>query len=334
MGIKIIKSNIVTLGTDAIVNAANSSLAQGSGVCGAIFDAAGSPELTAACNRIGGCNTGSAVITPGFKTRSRFIIHAVGPIWHGGSQNEPQLLYSAYKSSLKLAIENGCRSIGFPLISSGVYGYPKDGAWCKALQACLDFLKAGKDIEIVFAVLDDEILKLGLDTLKELTGDAAKPDFCCFHNPDEPNGFLSNWYLSDFTIDGMTYSSMEQYMMYMKAVLFEDDVYAAKILATDNVAEIKDYGRAVRNFNPVVWNGMRQIVIYKGLLAKYSQNETLKKMLLDTGDSVLVECAAGDKIWACGQSMTSPHRYDMNAWDGQNLLGFATMLVREELRQK
>ena len=168
--ISIQKIDITKLNTDAIVNAANEGLWAGGGVCGAIFDAAGYDELTKACSAIGGCNTGNAVITPGFRLPAKYIIHAVGPVWRGGGQNEPKLLYSAYKQSLILAKENACHSIGFPLISAGIYGYPKDKAWRKAIQACLDFLKENPDydMDIIFAVLDDSILKLGEKTLTEL----------------------------------------------------------------------------------------------------------------------------------------------------------------------
>ena len=153
-----------------------------------------------------------------------------------------------------------------------------------------------------------------------------------FHNPDESYGFLSNWYLSDFTVDGIKFSSMEQYMMYQKAVVFKDKDIASQILKTNDVARIKDFGRQVSNYNDSVWNGMRQIVIYKGLLEKFRQNEKLKKALLDTGDDILAECAVSDKIWGIGLSMKDSNKNDIKSWKGQNLLGFALMLVRNELR--
>lgn len=161
------KIGITKLSTDAIVNAANEGLWEGGGVCGAIFREAGSKELTKACNAIGGCKTGNAVITPGFNLTAKYIIHAVGPVWHGGERNEPKLLYSAYKQSLIVAKENECHSIGFPLISAGIFGYPKDQAWRKAIQACQDFIKDNPDwdMKIVFAVLDDQIMAIGQRTL-------------------------------------------------------------------------------------------------------------------------------------------------------------------------
>ena len=173
--IEVIKKGITSFSTDAVVNAANAQLQAGGGVCGAIFRDAGSDELTVACDAIGHCPTGSAVITPGFKLKAKYIIHAVGPVWKGGDSGEPKQLYDCYKKSLELARNNNCHSIAFPLISSGIFGYPKDKAWRKALQACLDFISknANYDIDIYFAVLDDSAKALGEKTLLGL----AKTDF-------------------------------------------------------------------------------------------------------------------------------------------------------------
>ena len=160
-GITIQKISITDLDTDAIVNAANEGLWAGGGVCGAIFRAAGAAALEAACRRIGHCDTGSAVVTPGFRLKAKYILHAVGPRWSGGARGEPELLYGAYRSALELAAQLSCRSVGFPLISAGIVGYPADRAWKVALRACGDFLDAGHSIDIVFAVLDERMLSLG-----------------------------------------------------------------------------------------------------------------------------------------------------------------------------
>jgi O-acetyl-ADP-ribose deacetylase (regulator of RNase III) len=109
---------------DAIVNAANTALVRGAGVCGAIFAAAG-PQLDAACDAIGHCDTGDAVITAGFALPAKWIVHTVGPVWHGGEQGEPGLLASCYRRSLTVAAEAGARSIAFPAISTGIFGYPR-----------------------------------------------------------------------------------------------------------------------------------------------------------------------------------------------------------------
>jgi len=164
--IEIIKKGITEFETDAIVNAANSSLWAGGGVCGAIFRAAGMSELQEACDKIGHCDTGNAVITPGFKLNAKYIIHAVGPIWNFGRSNEEQLLYGAYKNSLLRAKENDLHSIAFPLISAGIYGYPVEEAWKVAITACKDFIEVGEyDIDIYFAVLDDRIKAIGENTI-------------------------------------------------------------------------------------------------------------------------------------------------------------------------
>lgn len=153
----------------------------------------------------------------------------------------------------------------------------------------------------------------------------------CFHNPDEENGYLSNWYPSQFTVDDVTFSSMEQYMMYCKANCFGDEAVAKQILATDDVAEIKALGRKVSNYDDNVWNGVRQIVVYKGLMAKFSQNEDLKAELKTTENMILAECAVNDRIWGIGLSMKDSDRFERSKWKGQNLLGYALMMVRDSL---
>ena len=158
-------------------------------------------------------------------------------------------------------------------------------------------------------------------------------DIICFHNPDEDNGYLSNWYPSSFTVDGVAFSSMEQFMMYRKAICFGDEAVATQILSTSDVAKIKSLGRQVSNYDESMWNGIRQIVVYEGLLAKFSQNEELKGKLKATENAVLAECAVKDCIWGIGLSMKDPDRLNKAKWNGQNLLGYALMMVRERLQQ-
>lgn len=167
--IEVKQSDITKLDVDVIVNAANNQLLRGGGVCGAIFRKSGPVELSNACSDIGSCETGNAVITPGFNLLSKYIIHAVGPVWQGGENKESELLYSAYIQSLILAKENNCHSIAFPLISSGIYGYPKNEAWEIAIQACNDFINENSDysINIIFAVLSDESKKMGEKIINE-----------------------------------------------------------------------------------------------------------------------------------------------------------------------
>ena len=153
----------------------------------------------------------------------------------------------------------------------------------------------------------------------------------CFHNPDEENGYLSNWYLSDFIVDEIKFTSMEQYMMYQKAMCFNDNDIAAQILETNDVAQIKALGRFVHNYNDHHWNGVRQVVIYEGLIAKFSQNEELLDKLISTGNALLAECAVKDRIWGIGLSMTDPDRFERTKWNGTNLLGYALMMVRDKI---
>ena len=169
--IEIVKQGVTQANADAIANAANEGLHAGGGVCGAVFEEAGFEDMRAACAAIGHCDAGDAVITPGFALKARYVVHAVGPIWAGGHNDEPELLASCYKRSLDVAVENGCKSIAFPLISSGIYGYPKDEAWRVALVACHDWLKehGGQDIAITFCVLSEESKVLGEKVLGEVT---------------------------------------------------------------------------------------------------------------------------------------------------------------------
>lgn len=139
--ISIIQGDITKIADDAIVNAANNTLLGGGGVDGAIHASAG-PDLLDACRLLGGCETGKAKITPGFNLPARFVIHTVGPIWYGGEQGEPELLASCYRESLKLAVEYNLKTIAFPSISTGAFGYPLNDASRIAIREIVEFLRA------------------------------------------------------------------------------------------------------------------------------------------------------------------------------------------------
>lgn len=166
MPFTIVRQDIVKMNVDAIVNAANTDLKMGGGVCGAIFKAAGAKQLQADCDRAAPIKTGDAAITPGFDLPCKYVIHAAGPIYrHWNKEQNEAFLRSAYTRSLRLAAENGCESIAFPLISSGIYGYPKSEAFRVATEAIREFLET-KDMNVYLAVFDRE----AFDISRELAG--------------------------------------------------------------------------------------------------------------------------------------------------------------------
>lgn len=165
MPFHIVRQDITKMKVDAIVNAANTDLQAGGGVCGAIFKAAGGSELQAVCNKVAPIKTGGAAITPGFALKAKFVIHAAGPIYsHWSAEQNEVYLRSAYTESLLLAEKNGCESIAFPLISSGIYGYPKDQAVKVATKAIRDYLEQS-DMDVYLTVFDKEAFQISEELL-------------------------------------------------------------------------------------------------------------------------------------------------------------------------
>ncbi|MBQ5950661.1 MAG: DUF1768 domain-containing protein [Lachnospiraceae bacterium] len=343
--ISIEKVSITDLFTDAVVNAANENLWPGGGVCGAIFRAAGYRQLQEACEKIGHCDTGSAVITPGFELSAKYIIHAVGPRWTDGKHGEPELLYGAYARALALAEENCCTSIGLPLISAGIFGYPADQAWRVALKACRDFFDNGGYMEVTFAVLDEDMLRLGTKIYEEMGGDriaAGKvktaEKIVGFHLQEEPYGVFSNWHASRFRYAGVWYENAEQYMMAQKVALGGRFDLQKEIMQTSDPKEIKDLAgkdhftqfAAIRP----LWEKHCRHIVKRGVRAKFLQNPEMLEELLATGTALLAECAGSDTIWGIGINLHAPGWNDVSNWNGSNYLGQILMEVREELRRE
>jgi O-acetyl-ADP-ribose deacetylase (regulator of RNase III) len=169
MPFNIIRADITKIKADAIVNAANTELQMGGGVCGAIFAAAGAGKLQAACDKLAPIKTGEAVITPGFALPAKYVIHAAGPVYRDGKHGEEALLRAAYTNSLKRAVENKCASVAFPLISSGIYGYPKDEALQVATSAIQGFLlDSDSDIDVSLVVFDKAAFMVSWDLIGDV----------------------------------------------------------------------------------------------------------------------------------------------------------------------
>ena len=325
------KQSITKMNVDCIVNAANNQLRHGGGVCGAIFEEAGAKELQAACDVFGYCPTGDAVITPGFRLKAKYIVHAVGPIWQGGNQNEEALLYSCYQNAIKVAADNGCRSMAFPLISSGIYGYPIKEAWRVAIKAIQD---SPFDMDVIIAVINDKAFELGTSMLSKF-GDPQNESvsrFVFFWHEYAENGIFSQWHPTSFVIEGIRYATAEQYMMAKKALLAGDLRSYALIMNEPNPQKCKKLGRLVSNLDTAAWDKCKEEVVINANMAKFGQNPEALQALLHTGNRLLVEASPLDNLWGIGMDASNPDSTNPGKWNGPNLLGKILMYVREKLR--
>lgn len=238
MPLEIIRNDITKMHVDAIVNAANENLQMGGGVCGAIFHAAGAKELQAACNEIGNCPTGKAVVTPAFKLNAKYIIHAVGPIWSGGRHGEEQQLRSAYSNALHLAEELKCESIAFPLISSGIYGYPKEQALDIAISEIRQFLSQ-QEMLVYLVVFDEKSFVLSESLSSSI------------------NSYINEHYVDQMTV---RYPRLEQEMM---TAAFQDVVEETLKESLADFLEDIDEPFSVRLLRFIDEKGLNDVETYK-----------------------------------------------------------------------
>jgi len=155
-----------------------------------------------------------------------------------------------------------------------------------------------------------------------------------FHKPDEENGFMSNWYMNDFTVYGTKYNCVEQYMMAEKARVFQDFAITEQIMQSNDPQKMQDMGRLVNGFEPIIWGGRKQLIVYQAVYAKFDQNPELAGQLISTGTALPVECSRSDRVWGIGLGMDDPDVANPQKWRGQNLLGFTLQAVRTELMHK
>jgi len=253
MPFTIIRQDITKIKVDAIVNAANTDLHMGGGVCGAIFNAAGAAELQAACDRVAPVKTGGAAITPGFALPADYIIHAVGPVYrHWTAEQREKHLRSAYTSALQLAVENNLESIAFPLISSGSYGYPKDQALRVATTAIQDFL-ADHDLDVYLVVFDEDSFMVS----EKLAGEVAS--------------YIDKHYVDKHMIrrrdnrqiDRDAYDKTEIALHYAPMIKMDHDLVKPPAAGVDNLINNLDESFSTTLLRLIDANGMTDVEVYK-----------------------------------------------------------------------
>lgn len=322
----ITEGDIVRAGTEAIVNAANSQLADGAGVTGAIFKAAG-PELARHTAKLGGCPTGHARLTPAFQIPlpTRFIIHTVGPVFDDYPPIEAvQLLSDAYRSALELAALNGVKSIAFPAISTGIYGFPLKMAAAVALRTVLTFVKDAIHVleEVRFVVQGEQNLSLYRLDLAQLMGllppEVTGDNTVYFFNREQPYYEFTNPAPYGFFANNTFWKTAEQYFQaqkFPKMALYEEIRQAMTPAAARDLAQLN------RRRQREDWDAVSDAVMRETLRYKFEDNQPLKKLLLSTGQRPLVYADPEDAVWGYG-----PDR------QGENRLGHFLMELRDQYR--
>jgi ribA/ribD-fused uncharacterized protein len=322
----ITEADIVQAGTEAIVNAANSELADGAGVTGAIFKAAG-PELARYTARLGGCPTGQARVTPSFQlpAPTRFIIHAVGPVYDDyGPIEAVQLLSNAYRSAMELAALNGIKSLAFPAISTGIYSFPLKMATAVALRTVLTFLKDAPHAieEVRFVVRGEQPLSLYrlelAQLLAQLPAEVTGDDTIYFYDKEDPYYEFTNFAPYGFFASNTFWKTSEHYFQaqkFPKMALYEEVRQAL------TPTEARKLARTNFRRQRADWDDVRLDVMREALRQKFDSNPPLKQLLLSTGHRLLVEASEEDPFWGFG-----PDR------EGQNNLGKLLMELRDRYR--
>ena len=297
MPFEIMRHDITKVKVDAVVNAANTALQMGGGVCGAIFRAAGAQQLQQACNQIGSCQTGDAVITPAFQLQAKHVIHAVGPVWKGGNDNEQQLLASCYRKALQLAIENGCESIAFPLISAGIYGYPKREALTVATNEIRAFLKQ-HDIHIVLVVFENQAVQLSNERYNDIQA-----------------------YIDDYYIAAQPVRSIIQIEKQLLGPFEEVEEKLESVHSLDSIMQYLEETFSERLLRLIDERGLKDSEVYKRanidrrLFSKIRSNKQYipqKKTVIALAISLeLTIDDTIDLLKTAGYTLSSSHKFDM-----------------------